>query len=52
MQERDIRDISLLCRYHWKEGIPGEKRPKDRVKIGLLNGILYCPTEEEEEEEE
>jgi len=29
--------MSLLCGYHLKEGIMGERRPKDRVKRWLLH---------------
>jgi hypothetical protein len=35
-RRRDIQEISLLCRYHWKEGIAGERRPKDRVKYYIV----------------
>ncbi len=39
---------SLLCGPLWlKDGLGGEKRPKDRVKTGWLWGKLYNPTKME-----
>jgi hypothetical protein len=30
--------------YHWKEGIGGERRPKDRVTFTLRITVLYFST--------
>jgi len=36
--------MSILCGYHWKMGIGGERRPKDRVKTGFFRDNSIIPT--------